>query len=131
MHLLQDRPHRLDQRFGQRGQRHAAAAGNEQLVVERMAQTRQHAAHRRLTEVDPAAGVGDALLCEQCVERDEQVQIEIVEGHGRLVPQHPTSIEAGRIGRLEASHQNKRCARPVAVAAEWAPCSVSRFHLPP
>ena len=62
----------------ERGQGHAAAAGDEQLVVERMAQTRQHAAHRRLTEMDAAAGVGDAPLREQRVEGDEQVQIETV-----------------------------------------------------
>ena len=43
-----------------------------------MAQARQHAAHRRLTEMDAAAGVGDALLREQRVEGDEQVQIETV-----------------------------------------------------
>ena len=61
MHLLEDRAHRLDQRFGQGSQGHAAAAGDEQLVVEGMAQTRQHAAHRRLTEVDAAAGVGDVF----------------------------------------------------------------------
>ena len=78
MDLLEDGTDRLDQRFAERGQGHAAAAGDEQLVVERVAQTRQHTAHRRLTEMDAAARVGDAPLREQRVEGDEQIEIETV-----------------------------------------------------
>jgi hypothetical protein len=70
--------HRLDQRLGERGEGHAASAGDEQLIVQCVAQARQHAAHRRLTEMDAAAGVGDAPLREQRVESDEQIQIETV-----------------------------------------------------
>jgi len=43
-----------------------------------MAQTRQRLAHCRLTEMDAAAGAGDARLREQRVEGDQQVQIETV-----------------------------------------------------
>jgi hypothetical protein len=111
MDLLQYRVHRLDERLGERREGHAAPAGDEQPVVQRMAQAREHAAHRRLTEMDAAAGVGDALLREQRVKGDEQIQIETVKVHGSLITQHPTSIAVGCIDVPDAGHRNKRFAR--------------------
>ena len=71
----------LDEALGQRGQRHGAAAGNEQLVVERVAQSSERAAHGRLTQMNPPAGVGDAPFPEQRVERDQKIQVESVQIH--------------------------------------------------
>jgi hypothetical protein len=50
--------------------------------------------------VDTPAGVGDALLREQGIERDEQVQIEAVEIHDVPVAQNPTSTRCTLAGSM-------------------------------
>ena len=49
--------------------------------MEAASEPAEHAAHRRLAEVDAPSRIGDVPLREQRVERDQQVQIQSVEVH--------------------------------------------------
>ena len=52
---------------------------NEQLVAELAAQPLERRGQRRLAPLQDLGSAGDALLGEQCVEGDEQVEVEIEE----------------------------------------------------
>ena len=66
-----------------RRQLHPAADLHQQIVVEIVAQAQQRVAHRRLRHVHPLRRAADAAQVEQMVERDEQVEVELVEAHGQ------------------------------------------------
>ena len=65
--------------LAERGQLEAAAAADEQLVVEVLAQPGQRAAHRRLAHRHPLAGVGEVALLQQRVQREQQVGVDLAQ----------------------------------------------------
>ena len=83
-----DRQQHFAHRFGQfqrvgRGL-HLAPDLHQQFVLEVGAQSAQHAAGGRLGHVQALGGTGDVLLLEQHIERDQQVQVQMIETHGQV-----------------------------------------------
>ena len=74
--LGQGDPHRIDQRECPGRWAHALRASGQELVAEQRAQAAEVVAHGRLAKADPGGGTRDTALGEQCVESDEQVQVD-------------------------------------------------------
>ena len=70
------------------------APPGEDRVVEVIAQPRERRAQRRLAQVQPLGGARHAALGQQCVQRDQQIEVETgqkrVIGHGDVILR-PTS----------------------------------------
>jgi hypothetical protein len=69
------------QLLGEWRQHHAPANGHEQFVAQQVAKPGQCTAHRGLTEMEAGAGARHTALAEQSVERNQQIQVELVEIH--------------------------------------------------
>ena len=64
-------------------QLHLAAHPHQQRIVEVLAQLVQRGAHGRLRNEHAFRGARDVPLTQQCIERDEQVEIKAIELHVR------------------------------------------------
>ena len=122
---------RLHEGFGQRRQDHSTSHRNQQFVLKVAPKARQHPAHRGLAQIEVDPCLGDIAFPQQCVERDEQIQIKKVQIHGeRILPRcrhvdegpsrHPTQRGMIGYGLLEHPPSNERmlvrqpfCARAV------------------
>ncbi|MNV58121.1 hypothetical protein D3C71_1504810 [compost metagenome] len=75
---------RLGQRFAQcvgaRGTAHAARTRQQQRVVEQRAQAAQLHADRGLRQVQALGGAGDVELFQQCLQGDQQVEVDAAQG---------------------------------------------------
>lgn len=76
--LVERRPHGRGEIEGARRRRHAASVvgGQQQWIVEQLAQARELAGHGRLAQVQALGRAGHVRFRQQGVERDEQVQVE-------------------------------------------------------
>jgi hypothetical protein len=61
--------------------RHALGRTHQQRVVEQRAQAAQAVAHCRLRQVQLLCRLGDTALAQQCVQVDQQVEIDLVQVH--------------------------------------------------
>ena len=71
------------QRERVRGGGHRAPGTYEDVVTGGPADAREGAAHGRRGQVQPVGGRRDAVLLQQRVERDQQIQIHMHQGNGR------------------------------------------------
>ena len=77
--LVERRRHRLRARR----RHHPAARANEDRIPRHLPEPRERVAHRRLRQPDPRRGACHVSFLEQRAQRDEQVQVERGEVHGR------------------------------------------------
>ena len=61
--------------------RHPARRPHQEFVLEHRTQPVERVAHRRLTEADAVGRLGDMTLGQQCVQRDEQIEVDGSEVH--------------------------------------------------
>ena len=80
--LQQHIAHGLGQLVGQRRGHQGLAHGNQQLVLEVVAQPPQRQAGRGLAQEKPLGGLAHAARGQQGVEDNQQVQVELVKAHG-------------------------------------------------
>lgn len=73
---------RLGEGLGARGEQQQRAAGDEQRIVEALAQPGQLLAGRALRDAEAAGGAGDVALDEEDVEGAQQIEIVGQVGHG-------------------------------------------------
>jgi hypothetical protein len=76
--ILQCRMQRLHQLERPRAARHAAAGlgGNQQRIAEDLPQPRKLRRYSGLRQMQPLRSACDVGFGEQCVERDEQIQVD-------------------------------------------------------
>ncbi len=79
--LQQGGADRFGQLLGPRRQHHPSAGRRQQVVVEELPQAVERTAHGRLAEVDRLGRLGDVLLGQQGVQRDQQVQVQSLKPH--------------------------------------------------
>ena len=63
----------------------AARGSHEQRIAEHLAQAVQREARRRLAHAKLSRGAGHAAGAQQCVEHDEQVQVDVRDIHGAYI----------------------------------------------
>lgn len=76
---LQRLPQRRAQGLGTRGRAHAARPGQQQRVVQRLAQLGQAHADRGLRQMQALGGAGHVALGEQCIQGQQQIQVQASE----------------------------------------------------
>jgi len=73
------------QRLRPRGCQQAALGAYEQGIAKQVAEAHQHAADRRLSVTEPRGCSRNISFFEQCVEHDEQVEVNFPDiGHGNV-----------------------------------------------
>jgi len=89
-------------RFGARGEQHAAAASNQERVVEELAKATERVAHRRLSDAGALGGLGDAAFANEGVEGEQEIQIDPMEvlhdmstTHGSVKTSHWIHVNPG------------------------------------
>ena len=83
--LAQHLAQRLRQFGGAWRRLHAARRPHQQFVLEHRAQPVERVAHRRLTEADAVRRLGDVTLGQQCVQRDEQIEVDGSKVHSSFI----------------------------------------------